>query len=209
MAVHTDFQTIFVAKPLKAFSRHVTHPQTGPDPGAQLGQMISQQRNSGRVVSEKRRAAARANGAKSQGPVTGRGKANSSRNSRRHGLRARVFFTDPASLADLAVELAAFERDFKSRSGIERKLVGMMAVASWRQTCLRKLETAMLNGEVRRLKSLKVDEKQADDTLPEDDPLTLLARAFRSLVDHTCFPRISRLECRFESIIPHRSPNFD
>ncbi len=134
-----------------------------------------------RVTSEKRAAAARANGAKSRGPVSARGKANSSRNSRRHGLRSQTLFTDPASLADLATQRAIFERDFSPRSAIERNLVRMMAVAYWRQTCLRKLETALLNSEVRRLKCLT-------PVVPnhEERPITLLARAFRSLSDHTC-----------------------
>jgi hypothetical protein len=151
--------------------------------------MKSEPTISSRVTSEKRAAAARANGAKSRGPVTAIGKANSSRNSHRHSLRSQTLFTDSASQADLATQLAVFERDFAPRSSIEHNLVRMMAVAYWRQTCLRKLETAVLNREVRRLKSLS----------PEEPPITLLARAFRSLSDHTCSLHIlSRLERRFE-----------
>jgi len=146
-----------------------------------------------RVISEKRAAAARVNGAKSRGPVTAQGRANSSRNSFRHGLRSQTLFTDTASRADLDAQLAAFERDFAPRSAVERNLVRMMAVAYWRQTCVRKLETSMLNREIRRLQSLSSNEKA-----PEGDPVMLLARAFRSLSDHTCFSRISRLESRFE-----------
>ena len=98
---------------------------------------------SGRVTSENRAAAARSNGAKSRGPVTVQGRANSSRNSLRHGLRAQTRFTDPASLAELTAQLAAFEDDFAPQSSIERNLVRIMAVAYWRQTRLRKLETTV------------------------------------------------------------------
>jgi hypothetical protein len=142
-----------------------------------------------RPTSERRAAAARANGAKSRGPVTAIGRANSSRNSLRHGRRSRTLFTDPASQAVLAAQLAVFERDFAPRSAIERNLVRMMAVAYWRQTCLLKLETAVLNREVRRLKP--------DHVVPnhEESPTTLLARALSSLSDHTCSLHIlSRFE---------------
>ncbi len=46
------------------------------------------------MISERHAAAARADGAKSRGPVTARSKANASRNSLRHGLRAKTFFDD-------------------------------------------------------------------------------------------------------------------
>ena len=108
-----------------------------------------------RVTSEKRAAASRANGAKSRGPVTAHGKANSSRNSHRHGLRSRIpLFTGPAYQAGLAANLTAFERDFKAQSSIERRLVNSMAVADWRRTCLFKLEIDMLNSESTRVESL-------------------------------------------------------
>src|SRR5580693_3528506 len=95
---------------------------------------VSGRSTSGRPISEKRAAAARANGAKSREPVTANGRANSSRNSRSHGLRSHTLFTDPESLADLASQLAAFENDFSPHSSIERNLVGTIAVAYWRLT---------------------------------------------------------------------------
>jgi hypothetical protein len=59
-----------------------------------------------RPTSERRAAAARANGAKSRGPVSAIGKANSSRNSHRHGLRSRTLFADFAD-PESAVQLTA------------------------------------------------------------------------------------------------------
>src|ERR1700692_4665028 len=108
-----------------------------------------------RVTSQRRAAAARANGAKSRGPLTAQGKANSSRNSRRHGLRSPApLFTDSASQARLAANLAAFERDFEPQSPIERGLLHTIAVADWRETCLFKLEIDMLKREALPLGSL-------------------------------------------------------
>jgi len=72
---------------------------------------ISARPTAGRITSERRAAIARADGAKSRGPVTAQGRANSSRNGRSHGIRSRILLTDPASIADLASQLA-FENDF-------------------------------------------------------------------------------------------------
>jgi hypothetical protein len=141
-----------------------------------------------RPVSERRAAAARANGAKSRGPVTAIGKANSSRNSHRHGLRSRTLFADPESAAQLTALVASFERTLQPRTEIERTLIGTMALVRWRQTCLCKLETSLLNREIARLRSLTPD---------TEDPITLTALAFRSLTDHGCsLEIISRLESR-------------
>jgi hypothetical protein len=108
-----------------------------------------------RVTSQRRAAAARANGAKSRGPVTAHGKANSSRNSRRHGLRSPApLFTDTASQAGLAANIAAFQRDFEPQSPHERELINMIAVANWRQTCLFRLEIDMFKREALPLGSL-------------------------------------------------------
>jgi hypothetical protein len=108
-----------------------------------------------RTTSPRRAAAARANGAKSRGPITAQGKANSSRNSRRHGLRSRTpLFTDPASQTELAARLAAYIRDFAPQSPIECRLVNTIAVADWRRACLFKLELEMLHHETAGLAPL-------------------------------------------------------
>jgi hypothetical protein len=138
-----------------------------------------------RVSSEKRATAARANGAKSRGPAIG--KANSSRNSRRHGLRSRILFADPESPGQLNDLLASLERLLQPQSEIERTLIGTMALARWRQTRLWKLETSILNREISRLTPL----------MPNESSVTLIALAFRSLIDHGCSLQIiNRLESR-------------
>jgi hypothetical protein len=151
---------------------------------------------SGRVVSEKRAAAARANGAKSRGPVTALGKANSSRNNFRHGLRAQTLPVDPESAGDLAALLASYQREFQPQSAIEHRLVETMALAWWRQTCLWKLETTLLNRETSRLKDLSSD-KENNDEETDEGPVTLLAFAFESLSGDGCsLDLINRLESR-------------
>ena len=97
------------------------------------------------VISERRAAAARANGAKSRGPVTAQGKANSSRNSLRHGLRSKLLVDDAESRDKRAAILAAYMNDLQPRSPDERALVEIMAFFLWRRTSLWKLETDLLN----------------------------------------------------------------
>jgi hypothetical protein len=160
-------------------------------------------------TSERRAAAARANGAKSRGPVTAFGRANSSRNSiaqnggpvrpcprnaetpgstsGQHGLRSRTLFADPESAGQLTALLASFERTLQPQSEIERTLIGTMALARSRQTCLWKLETSEINRKVRRLTSLT----------PEENPVTLIALAFGALSGDGCsLDLIGRLESR-------------
>ena len=147
-----------------------------------------------RPTSERRAAAARANGAKSRGPVTALGKANSSRNSHRHGLRSRTLFANLEYPGQLTVLLASFERTFQPRSEIEHTLIGTMALARSRQSGLRKLETSIINREICRLKSLMPVVPNQDEA-----PMTLIALAYQSLSDHSCFLHImNRLESRCE-----------
>jgi hypothetical protein len=145
-----------------------------------------------RPTSERRAAAARANGAKSRGPVTAIGKANSSRNSHRHGLRSQTLLADPESAGQLTALIASLEREFQPQSEIERTLIGTMALSRWRQTCVRKLETSEIDREVRRLKSLTPGGLHR-----EEDPLTLIALAFRALSgDGGSLDLIGRLDSR-------------
>jgi len=105
------------------------------------------------VISERRAAAARANGAKSRGPVTAQGKANSSRNSLRHGLRSKLQFDDPESRDKQAAILAAYMNDLQPRSPDERTLVEIMAFFQWRRISLWKIETDLVHRAICQARS--------------------------------------------------------
>jgi hypothetical protein len=131
-----------------------------------------------RPISERRAAAARANGAKSRGPVTPRGKANSARNSLRHGLRSETLFADRKSDANWTAILASYTRELNPQSEIEQALVETIALSDWSCLQLRQLETTLV----------------ARKTNPE----TNLASAFRAATDGSCaLELLSRLESRF------------
>ena len=96
-----------------------------------------------RPRSEAQRAAARANGARSRGPVTTEGKARSSRNAFRHGLCSPAILApgeDPAAFAALLEELRA---EHAPRTASEALLVERLAVAFWKLARCDRLEATL------------------------------------------------------------------
>lgn len=91
---------------------------------------------------------ARANGAKSKGPITPRGKAISSRNATRHGLTSRqIVLPDESADSYLALH-RAFVDQFHPQTIVELELVSTMAIARWRLRRLVSVETNYLAHEV-------------------------------------------------------------
>jgi hypothetical protein len=133
-----------------------------------------------RPVSERRAAAARANGAKSRGPRTAEGKAASSRNSFRHGLRAQTLFSDPDSqreiAADYHLQLASYWRELRPKSETEAALVRGLVLAQCLRDRIHRLETSILEQEIQRQATLH----------PAQAPATVAAMAFESLCDGSC-----------------------
>ena len=84
-------------------------------------------------ITEKQKAASRANGAKTHGPITPEGKRKSARNSFRHGLLAKAIVFEGESPKQFAALLKAFCDELQPRSPIEDLLIQKMAVNQWRQ----------------------------------------------------------------------------
>ena len=84
-------------------------------------------------ITEKQKAASRANGAKTHGPITPEGKRKSARNSFRHGLLAKAIVFEGESREQFAALLKAFCDELQPQSPIEDLLVQKMAVNQWRQ----------------------------------------------------------------------------
>lgn len=88
--------------------------------------------------------ASRANGARSRGPVTDEGKANSARNAFKHGLTARSILLpteNPEHFEDLLHTLATV---FLPASGVEWLALEEMAVALWKQRRIWTLEATTI-----------------------------------------------------------------
>ena len=101
---------------------------------------------------------ARANGAKSRGPVTPEGRARSSQNAVRHGLTAQSANLPPANVVlttesreDFQSLLDSYLHQFAPQTGVETELVHAMAVARWRLRRTAAIETLLLNNEMLRL----------------------------------------------------------
>ena len=120
---------------------------------------------------------ARANGAKSRGPVTPEGRAISSRNSLRHGFTAKSVVLSTESQEDFQALLDSYIDQFDPQSGIEMELVEAMAATRWRLRRISTIETSLLNNEmVRRARDIDKEFRKDDDGR--------LAWVFRNLADN-------------------------
>ena len=100
------------------------------------------------MKSELQLQASRANGAKSKGPVTPQGKANSSRNNTRHGLLARGIVLESESEARFDEMLQRMIRDFQPQTDAEMTAVEAMASARWRGIRSSTLQKLALDREI-------------------------------------------------------------
>ncbi|HYI96810.1 MAG TPA: hypothetical protein VEX68_24930 [Bryobacteraceae bacterium] len=112
---------------------------------------------------------ARANGAKSNGPITAEGKAISSRNSLKHGLTSsRVVLAHESQEEYDALELS-FLRRFKPADEVETELVIEMAASRWRLRRIELMEDAVFKKAMR---------EQAELLGPDADPAEIRDAAY-------------------------------
>ena len=121
---------------------------------------------------------ARANGAKSRGPVTPEGRAASSRNSLRHGFAAKSVVLPTESQEDFQSLLDSYVDQFDPQGGVEMDLIQTMAAARWRLRRICSIETTLLDKEMtRNAKDIRREFNNPDDA-------GRLARVFRDLANH-------------------------
>src|SRR4051795_7078808 len=89
-------------------------------------------------------AASRANGALSRGPATPDGKARSTANATRHGLRGTSRAIAPEDAAELATLRDALTARLAPADAVERHWVGEIAFALWQQQRLQAVTAAVL-----------------------------------------------------------------
>jgi hypothetical protein len=118
----------------------------------------------------------RRNGARSKGPVTPEGKANSSRNSTTHGLSSRKIFVLANESPDIFDGLvAAFVRHYQPANEYEHELCLNIAHAHWRIRRLAIVETGLFDREMAR------QQKSINQTPGGADECVRLAAAFEGL----------------------------
>ena len=139
-------------------------------------------------TTERKREAARANGAKSRGPVTAAGKAQSSKNSVKHGLTSTVTIILPGESEDqFRREHADLVCTLRPVNDAEAKLVEDIASLQWQMSRAIRMNSHLLNLQMDAIADAVTDETV--DISPEAQ----IALAFQSLVQtSTALPTLDR-----------------
>src|SRR6266567_8948829 len=116
------------------------------------------------MTTERQSAASRANGAKSRGPKTPETRANSSRNSLRHGLASRhTMVLECENLDDFQKMIEVHAAAYQPANPAEQYLVDEMVAADWRLQRIRSIEASLLDAKTRR-------QPEAEDPGTRADP---------------------------------------
>jgi hypothetical protein len=144
---------------------------------------------------ESQKQAARANGAKSRGPITSEGKLASSRNATTHGMLSGTVVLKGESEERFKALLADLHAELQPQTTVEITLVENMAVARWRQMRIWGMEKASIEHEMRA----QSEARDAAEGHPVEDTATRCALAFRSLSDDSrSLDLINRYESRYD-----------
>jgi hypothetical protein len=152
------------------------------------------------VTTEAQKEARRRNGKKSRGPRSERGKAASSANAVKHGIRARPFLPyglfarenllrnalAGESKAEFGKLLDALDEAFSPADVFERLLVEKMALLLWRTRRLHRYERSKVDGQINVQKIIagsngiktgkELEERMTRHCLPEEDALRTILR---------------------------------
>ncbi len=126
---------------------------------------------------EAQRAAARANGAKSKGPVTEEGKSKSALNALRHGLLAGSIVLSTESRPKFEALLSGYVDEYQPEGQTENDLVEEIAAAKWQQQRCWMLITSLLDATMTRMADA------IDAEFEEIDAPTRIALAFLQQAD--------------------------
>ena len=140
---------------------------------------------------ESRADIARRNGAKSKGPISPQGKANSSKNSLKHGLLARTVVL-PNESKDRFVRLfRSLQKEFQPATAVQRHLVETMTVARWRQLRTWGLENSAIGYQLRQ--------RAAEPAMASEDANTQTTLTLRDFTAQSRYlDHVSRFENRFD-----------
>lgn len=120
---------------------------------------------------------ARSNGANSHGPATPDGRAISSRNSLRHGLRAKSILIPGESRHEFQTLLDDYVDQFQPQGPVQFDLVQTMAIARWRLNRLLAIEAALIDNQ------LEDSAEYLDQHKARYNPQQRAAYVFRRLAD--------------------------
>jgi hypothetical protein len=138
------------------------------------------------MISEKRSQAARANGARSRGPVTPEGKAISSRNAIRHGMLSKTLVLRNESAKTFKALFYLLIERFSPVDDIEMSAIEEMAAAHWRMRRAMNMEHALLNAGILQNMGKEPDERAA--------------AAFADPANQATLVLLQRYEARYQSM---------
>jgi len=134
---------------------------------------------------------ARANGAKSHGPITEEGRKTSSMNALKHGLTARTVVLSNENGDEYDGLLDSYVQDLQPNGPVEMDLVLEMVNAKWRQRRFHNVETEMFERQMFEQKEIYVDYKSCDEVSEHTS-------AFAALSQSISLPMLHRNEARLE-----------
>ena len=131
------------------------------------------------MTTERKQQAARANGAKSRGPVTPEGKARSSKNATTNGLTAETVLLPDESQERFNALLGSMIEAYRPSTDYEVSVVEKMAALNWQQDRLLGIDTATLAVQI------EVMAPALDAELEHLSPPARIALAYRDLSDNS------------------------
>jgi hypothetical protein len=143
----------------------------------------------------------RANAQQSTGPRTAAGKARSSQNALKHGLRAQATVLPDENTADFDFLVSELENQFQPQTPIEWTLLRQLADAEWRMRRVPSLEAGLFAA---LFKDSRRHYEYFPEQLPDDEDeanLLLIGSATKSATGKT--DPLSKLS-RYESRLAHR-----
>ena len=135
---------------------------------------------------------ARANGAKSHGPVTDEGRKKSSMNALKCGLTARTVVLPNENDDEYTGLLESYVQKFQPADPVEMDLVVEMVNARWRQRRFFLMESTLYEEEMQNQKEeMEENYKSYNESVEH-------GCAFRKLKDSGCVAMLGRVESRLE-----------
>jgi hypothetical protein len=149
------------------------------------------------MTTSRKSESARANGAKSRGPITPEGKLASSQNAAQHGIFSRTMVLQCESQLRFEQVLAELKDQVQPRNATESGYVEIMAIARWRQMRVWAVQKTAIELEMARLESAQAESGNAPESAANAaglTPVVLATLAYQTLSGNSFLDKLHRYE---------------